>query len=67
MCLAKGTYVRFTIKKGNIGSNGLAKGKHEVQGGLFGYVAYNIQRKKKIKCLNHLINYALTNAILSKN
>jgi len=32
-------------QKGYIGSKGLAKDKHEVQGRLFGYVAYNIQRK----------------------
>jgi len=32
-------------QKGNIGSKGLAKDKHEVEGKLFGYEAYNIQRK----------------------
>ena len=31
-------------QKENIGSKGLAKDKHEVQGRLFGYVAYNISR-----------------------
>jgi len=47
--LAKGTYVRFTIKKkGNKGSKGLAKAKHEVQGRHFGYVAYSVQRKKEL-------------------
>ena len=46
MCFSQGYICKVHNKKGNIGSKGLAKGKHEVQGRLFGYVAYNIQRKK---------------------
>jgi len=41
MCFGQGCIYRLTTK-GKIGSKGLVKDKHKVQGRLFGYMAYKL-------------------------